>query len=80
MTIKILVFGVAKEIVGGTSVDISMEEKIKVNDLRRILELQYPALGRLSSYMIALNNEYANGEEEITGRDEIAIIPPVSGG
>jgi molybdopterin converting factor small subunit len=30
--------------------------------------------------MIALNNEYATGEEQIGENDEIAVIPPVSGG
>jgi molybdopterin converting factor small subunit len=30
--------------------------------------------------MIAVNNEYAYGDEVITPIDEIAVIPPVSGG
>jgi molybdopterin converting factor small subunit len=34
----------------------------------------------LASYMVAVNNEYADDTSLVTQRDEIAIIPPVSGG
>jgi len=40
----------------------------------------YPELGKLSSLAIAVNNSYAQDEEEINSYDEIALIPPVSGG
>lgn len=35
---------------------------------------------RLSSYLIAVNDEYAGSALAINEKDEIAIIPPVSGG
>jgi molybdopterin converting factor subunit 1 len=80
MVVKVLAFGIAKEIMDGTSVDVELPGNTKVHELRLVLEEQYPALKQLSSYMVALNNEYANGEESINEQDEIAIIPPVSGG
>ena len=80
MNIKILVFGIAKDIVGGSSADVAIIENMRVQDLRALLEEHYPRLKQLSTYMIALNNEYAKGDELINERDEIAIIPPVSGG
>jgi molybdopterin converting factor subunit 1 len=80
MTIKILMFGIAKEIAGGTSVEIEVDDQMTVQRLRTLLEERYPRLKQLSSFMIALNNEYAAGEELISKNDEIAVIPPVSGG
>lgn len=49
-------------------------------DLKAALEQQFPRLKQLRSYMIAVNNEYAQDGGPITEADEIAIIPPVSGG
>lgn len=50
------------------------------SDLRAGLEQQFPRLKQLRSYMIAVNNEYAENSHMLTEKDEIAIIPPVSGG
>ena len=41
---------------------------------------QYPKLQELSSLAVALNKKYATEEMELSQNDEIAIIPPVSGG
>lgn len=80
MNIDIIVFGVAKDIVGGANTALEVTPGISVAELRAMLEEHYPKLKQLSTYMIALNNEYAKGDEIITEHDEIAIIPPVSGG
>ena len=44
------------------------------------LEEKYPRLKELASYMVAVNDEYASTNIAINENDEIAIIPPVSGG
>ncbi|MEO6915112.1 MAG: MoaD/ThiS family protein [Chitinophagaceae bacterium] len=77
---KILAFGVAKDIVGGSSFAVELTVGKSVADLRGLLNSQYPGLMRLSSYLIAVNGEYASAELALTEKDEIAIIPPVSGG
>ena len=77
---KILAFGVAKEVLGGGSIDIVVDQGISVDVLKVRLAAQYPGLKKLSSFVIAVNNEYAAGNKIITNGDEIAIIPPVSGG
>jgi molybdopterin synthase sulfur carrier subunit len=51
-----------------------------VSNLKYALEKKYPKLKQLASYMIAVNNEYALPGDSIHPSDEIAIIPPVSGG
>jgi molybdopterin synthase sulfur carrier subunit len=80
MKINVLAFGIAKEIFGGLVVDVELPEKSTTRSLRRTLEERYPRLRQLASYMIAVNNEYASEDGLLTERDEIAIIPPVSGG
>lgn len=80
MRIKILAFGIAKDIFGNPSISIELPADANVYNLKYALEKEYPKLKHLASYMIAVNNEYALLEDSIHPNDEIAIIPPVSGG
>jgi molybdopterin converting factor subunit 1 len=80
MKIKVLAFGIAKDIFGGSSVAVDLANDSTVYNLQYVLEQQYPKLQQLKSYMLAVNNEYALPGDTIHERDEIAVIPPVSGG
>lgn len=80
MEIKVLAFGIAKDIFGGQSIQIMLGEAADIATLKTLLEQQYPQLKELASYMIAVNDEYAHVDTVIQPGDEIAIIPPVSGG
>ena len=80
MEINVLAFGIAKEIFGGSTTVATLPNDATVSNLRYALEQSYPRLKQLSTYMIAVNNEYALDGDTIHERDEIAIIPPVSGG
>ena len=80
MNVKILAFGIAKDIFGTSVLDCKLEEGTTAAGLKAVLEAQFPRLAQLSSYMIAINNEYALPATGISATDEIAIIPPVSGG
>ncbi len=80
MTITVLAFGVAKDIFNAPSIQLELMNDATVMSLKYTLEQQYPRLKQLSSYLIAVNNEYALPEDYIHQRDEVAIIPPVSGG
>ena len=80
MIIKILAFGIAKDIFGGSAITVTLPEHANTGDLKKQLEFDYPRLKQLASYMVAVNNEYAENSVAITNIDEIAIIPPVSGG
>ena len=77
---KVLAFGVVKDIFSNSIVDIDIEDVATVTQLKTLLEEKYPQLNQLGSYMIAVNNEYASINEVIREGDEVAIIPPVSGG
>jgi len=77
---RILAFGIAKEIVGGSELELDSAGIETVGGLRRQLNSMYPRLLQLSSYFIAINDEYAEENNLLQSRDEVAIIPPVSGG
>jgi molybdopterin converting factor subunit 1 len=80
MEINILAFGIAKDIFGASTVTVELTDTAITADLKTLLEAKYPKLKQLASYMVAVNNEYAGDSLAITERDEVAIIPPVSGG
>ena len=77
--IKVKLYGIAKDIVGSSSLSIT-EEISTVGNLLEYLQSAYPAFEKLKSLLVAVNDEYARPEAEINETDEVAIIPPVSGG
>jgi sulfur-carrier protein len=78
-TFKVRAFGITKEILGSKEKVIQFDGQT-VADLRRILVESYPELQSLRSLMVAINNVYAEDSQFLQEGDEIALIPPVSGG
>lgn len=76
---KIKTFGVARDMMGGKEVVVKVAGS-DVASLRRALMTNYPALEKLRSLFIAVNQQYAEDNQSINETDEIALIPPVSGG
>ena len=72
-------FGIAREIMGGREIVVNTAGTT-VGDLRRELLSAYPQLVDLRSLFIAVNLKYVDDEAQLTESDEIALIPPVSGG
>jgi len=79
MEVNVLAFGIAKEIFRTNHLVVEFDGSTS-EDLKNSLEKQFPRLKRLPTYLLAVNSEYAVDETEINSNDEIAIIPPVSGG
>ncbi len=79
MHIKIKAFGITKEILGGREIVLQTNGQT-VADVRCDLNAKYPALVSLKSLFIAVNNSYAEEGDTLREADEIALIPPVSGG
>ncbi|MDE3743818.1 MoaD/ThiS family protein [Maribacter polysaccharolyticus] len=79
---EIFLFGIARDIVGSSSLDLSTsgEQPESVGELLDVLKDTYPKFNTLSSLAVAVNGEYAALDEHLGQEDEIAIIPPVSGG
>lgn len=80
MKITILTFGIAREICGARSFDLELPEGSHTDVLKQLLQENYPELKRLASWQLAVNETYAHENMPISNGDEIAILPPVSGG
>ncbi|TAH19839.1 MAG: MoaD/ThiS family protein [Cytophagales bacterium] len=80
MKLTIALFGITKEIIGGSSLAYELSEGNDVSSLLTSLYAHYPKLQHLKSLLVAVNSEYAEGEQILSENDEIALIPPVSGG
>ena len=82
----ILLFGVTKDIVGSSSLSMPISSEFgskkskTVRELKEYLGKMYPDLRKLSSLAVAVNNSYAHDDTKIDSYEEIALIPPVSGG
>jgi len=80
MKVSVHAFGIVRDIFGNSVISRELPESANVGDLRVLLEEEYPRLKQLSSYMVAQNDEYADISDAVGVHNEIAIIPPVSGG
>ena len=79
MKCRIKTFGIVRDILGSKELPIEIKGNTVI-DLRNNLAKQYPRLESLNSLFIAVNQNYAADEMAIKESDEIALIPPVSGG
>jgi molybdopterin converting factor subunit 1 len=77
--ITVKLFGITREIVGEPVLTLEDIPK-SVGHLVISLKETYPKMGQLNSLLVAVNNEYAANDQSIHENDEIALIPPVSGG
>jgi molybdopterin synthase sulfur carrier subunit len=77
---KILLFGIAKDICGGREIEVDFPENGTVGELDFLLKNKFPELKNLRSVVFAVNETYADFEQKLQKTDEIALIPPVSGG
>lgn len=80
MQLRIRLFGITKDIIGKTHLELEAPPAARVQDLLELLRATYPKLTKLNSILIAVNDEYAKPDVVLKPNDEIALIPPVSGG
>ncbi len=79
-SVSVLLFGITRDLTGQSAVSVPFPEGGSVGDLIDQLHLDYPALASIRSLLVAVNGEYAESEQILAQNDEIALIPPVSGG
>jgi len=80
MKISLRAFGIAKDILESKTMDLEIEDKSTIQDLKVILIAKYPAFQSLQSLRLAVNEEYAEETLMLSSNDEVVIIPPVAGG
>jgi molybdopterin synthase sulfur carrier subunit len=80
MKCRIKAFGISREIIGDRFLELELPNGYPVVDFKKELFSRYPKLLELRSLYVAVNNEYASDDIALQEGDEIALIPPVSGG
>lgn len=78
--LNVLLFGITRDLIGHAHVAVPLMEGARVADLMTHLTEQYPALANVKSILVAVNSEYAEPDTVLSPADEVALIPPVSGG
>ena len=81
MILHVRLFAGAKDLVGMTVVAVEVSDGATVGDLRTVLARNHPRLaGLLERSALAVNAEFAGVNQALGAGDEIALLPPVSGG
>jgi molybdopterin converting factor subunit 1 len=81
MILKVRLFARAKDLAGADVVTVEVADGATVADLRAALGRRYRQLaGLVERSALAVNAEFANAMHALSPEDEIALLPPVSGG
>jgi MoaE-MoaD fusion protein len=81
MQVRVLFFGVLKDLAGQAADSLSLPEPATLRDLLNHYEARIPGLRTLSSSIaMSINQQYAGPEAKLQPEDEVALLPPVSGG
>jgi molybdopterin converting factor subunit 1 len=79
--VRVLFFGQLKDIVGLSQDDAELSDGARVEDLFERYGRQFPKLAEFRpSIAASVNQEYAGWRAPLSSGDEVAFLPPVSGG
>jgi molybdopterin synthase sulfur carrier subunit len=82
MRVKVRLFAQLRDLAGGGDLDCTVEAPAPlVQDVWRAVVRDHPALASFTRAMsTAVNLEYARLDTPVRDGDEVAFLPPVSGG
>jgi len=79
--VKVLFFGMLKDVAGRAADEVEMPEGATLGDVFDHYAASYPRFREYSgSIVLARNQEFSSRAEAAAAGDEIAFMPPVSGG
>ena len=79
--IKVRLFANLRELVGEREITITVPDGVTVSYLNNEILNKYPQLKSFSNkFVTSINCKVTTGDTVITSSDEIALLPPVSGG
>lgn len=81
--IKIRLFAMLRELSGVESLEMPLPEGKRVKSVIEEIARKYPILEepfRKRQILVVINQRYASTDSELSDGDEIALLPPVSGG
>jgi molybdopterin converting factor subunit 1 len=81
MRIRVRLFAIQRELAGTREVELELPAGASIEDAWSALVARHPTLAPGRAYVrFARNADYADAETPLADGDELAIIPPVSGG
>jgi MoaE-MoaD fusion protein len=81
MIVRVRLFARCRDLVGAEVVNVAVPEVCRVAELRAAVGRQLPALRELlAKCAVAVNQEFAENDVILSTDDDVAVIPPVSGG
>ena len=81
MNVRLRCFAGLRDDLGADAIELELPEGADVAELKRRLVDRWPILaGRLGSVRVAADFEFLPEDGTIPPADELALIPPVSGG
>lgn len=81
MKIRVKLFAILRDAAGTGDVELDVPPGTRAGAIRQMLSAARPAIERyLPRVALAVNRSYATPETELREGDEVALIPPVSGG
>jgi molybdopterin synthase catalytic subunit len=81
MRVRVLFFGILKDIVGHSEESVEIEPDSTLASVFEAYSTRFETLrDKRSSILFARNREFATPETPLADNDEIAFLPPVSGG
>lgn len=81
MMITVKFFALLRDVVQRESAEVLLKEGATVADLPAAIGEAFPELRQhLPTLSFAVNNEYAGKQQRLHDGDEVALLPPISGG
>jgi molybdopterin converting factor subunit 1 len=81
MKIRVKLFAALQHVVGHEELEVELVSGKTAGELLDLLVAEHPKLARyLDVIQVAVNQEFVGRDEPIAADDEVALLPPVSGG
>ena len=81
MKIEVKLFAAARQAIDQDILELELAEGSTVKDLKTELGRQFPDLeSMLTHLLVAIDTEYAGDTQVLQPGQDVALIPPVSGG
>jgi molybdopterin converting factor subunit 1 len=79
--VRLRFFAALREITGCEEMEKEVAEGITAGRLLEELATEYPKLGSYTDVVqVAINQEFVERQSPVKSEDEVAFLPPVSGG
>lgn len=83
MAVRLKFFAMLKGLLGREEAELEIPGEISMVELKKIIKREYPVLADLidkRGILISVNQEFAGNDMIIKDGDEVAFLPPFSGG